>query len=219
MVAVRTDGRPLSALAGRGSSFELARWLEHDGDGRPPAEVAKARPSAATPRLHGARQGHAAGGGQLARGAARRLRGRGNPGAQVRAAEGLQPAGARDRCRRRRRRGAHALYIEAGRVRVETVADSRGDRPWAPQLRKTRTARRRPSRVTRTGPRAGEGSREFNCSLRKLAASSDRAKSGAGAQAAQGTDPLRHRPRADDRRHAANFTPAYPDGRAQSASR
>src|SRR5512140_483754 len=30
LVAVRTDAGLLSALAGRGSSFELARWLEHD---------------------------------------------------------------------------------------------------------------------------------------------------------------------------------------------
>ena len=42
LVAVRTATGELSALAGRGSSFELARWLEHDGDGRPQAEVAKA---------------------------------------------------------------------------------------------------------------------------------------------------------------------------------
>ena len=43
LVAVRgADGR-LSALAGRGSTFELARWLEHDGDGRPAAEAGKAQ--------------------------------------------------------------------------------------------------------------------------------------------------------------------------------
>ena len=30
-------------MAGRGSRFELARWLEHDGDGRAPAEAAKTR--------------------------------------------------------------------------------------------------------------------------------------------------------------------------------
>jgi competence protein ComEC len=33
-----------------------------------------------------------------------------------------------------RRGGAHALYVEARGVRVETVADNRGDRPWAPRL-------------------------------------------------------------------------------------
>jgi competence protein ComEC len=30
--------------------------------------------------------------------------------------------------------GAHALYIGGGQVRIETVADTRGDRPWAPVL-------------------------------------------------------------------------------------
>jgi competence protein ComEC len=30
--------------------------------------------------------------------------------------------------------GAHALYVEDGRVRIETVARARGDRPWAPRL-------------------------------------------------------------------------------------
>jgi hypothetical protein len=30
------------------------------------------------------------------------------------------------------RSGAHALYLDGGRVaRIETVADRRGDRPWA----------------------------------------------------------------------------------------
>ena len=33
LVAVRTASGDLSALAGKGSNFELARWLEHDGDG------------------------------------------------------------------------------------------------------------------------------------------------------------------------------------------
>jgi hypothetical protein len=30
-------------------------------------------------------------------------------------------------------RGAHALFIDGERVRLETVADARGDRPWAPK--------------------------------------------------------------------------------------
>src|SRR5262245_18493101 len=42
LVAVRGADGKLSALAGRGSTFALARWLEHDGDGRPPADVGKA---------------------------------------------------------------------------------------------------------------------------------------------------------------------------------
>ena len=39
-------------------------------------------------------------------------------------------------------RGAHALTIEDGRVRIETVAETRGDRPWAAR-RDTRRRRRR----------------------------------------------------------------------------
>ncbi|MDX2201150.1 MAG: ComEC/Rec2 family competence protein [Hyphomicrobiaceae bacterium] len=42
LVAVRgSDGR-LSALAARGTTFELQRWLEHEGDGRTPAAAARA---------------------------------------------------------------------------------------------------------------------------------------------------------------------------------
>ena len=33
-------------------------------------------------------------------------------------------------------KGAHTLFFEGGRIRVETVADTRGDRPWAPRLPK-----------------------------------------------------------------------------------
>jgi hypothetical protein len=33
-------------------------------------------------------------------------------------------------------KGAYALYIDGGQVRIETVADTRGDRPWTATLRK-----------------------------------------------------------------------------------
>jgi competence protein ComEC len=135
LVAVRAaDGR-LSALAGRGSSFELARWLEHDGDSRPPAEAAKAQAFRCD-----------------AHGCTARVK-----GALVAVAN--SPAALRDDCaaaailvlkfaRPRgcsagvtidvedvRRRGAHGLTVEPTGVRVETVAGNRGDRPWAPRLR------------------------------------------------------------------------------------
>ena len=32
-------------------------------------------------------------------------------------------------------KGAHALTIDGGRIRIETVADTRGDRPWSPLSR------------------------------------------------------------------------------------
>jgi competence protein ComEC len=132
LVAVRdADGR-LSALADRGGNFELTRWLEHDGDGRPPAEAA--------------------------RGTAFRCDGQGCT-AEVRGltvAIANTPASLRDDCARAAilvlrfakprtcagpravidpqdvaAMGAHALYIDADGVRVATLAEERGARPWA----------------------------------------------------------------------------------------
>jgi competence protein ComEC len=135
LVAVRmADGR-LSAMAGRGSTFELARWLEHDGDGRPAADVAKASAFRCDVLGCTARVG----------------------GAPVAVAK--SPAALRDDCaaarilvltfKRPRKcagadavpllidvddlaaRGAHALYLEGGHLRVVAVADERGVRPWS----------------------------------------------------------------------------------------
>jgi competence protein ComEC len=132
LVAVRgADGR-LSALAGRGSAFELARWLEHDGDGRPPAEAGKAQ-AFLCDRL----------------GCVAQVKG-------VRVAIGRSAAALRDDCTTAsivvlqfskpkscrppgavidsddvHVRGAHALTIDDGRVVIETVAEMRGDRPWS----------------------------------------------------------------------------------------
>jgi competence protein ComEC len=132
LVAVRgADGR-LSALAGRGSSFELARWLEHDGDGRPPAEAGKAQ------AFRCDRQGCMA----LVKGFRIAVA---ESAAALRDDCGVvsililkfpKPSG----CRSQgpvidvddiEARGAHALTIEDGRIRVATVADTRGDRPWS----------------------------------------------------------------------------------------
>jgi competence protein ComEC len=132
LVAVRTPDGRLSAIAGRGSSYELARWLEHDGDGRTPAEAGKATAFACD------RQGCIA-----------HVKG-------IRLALARSAAALRDdctlapvvvlpfpkpaRCRPAgpvidpddlAARGTHALTIEAGKARVETVADARGDRPWS----------------------------------------------------------------------------------------
>jgi competence protein ComEC len=133
IVAVRTDTGQLSALAGRGSNFELARWLEHDGDSRPQAEAAKA--SAFRCDAHGCTA---------------RVKG-------MLLAVANSPVAVRDDCAAASilvlrfarpkgckavgplidaddiaAKGAHALYIGGGQVRIETVADTRGDRPWAP---------------------------------------------------------------------------------------
>jgi competence protein ComEC len=132
LVAVRgADGR-LSALAGRGSAFELARWLEHDGDGRAPAEAAKGAAFrcdrlGCTATVRGLRLAVAASAAALRDDCAR---------ADVLVLKFAQPRG----CGARgpvidvddmNALGAHALTINGGRIRVDTVADARGARPWA----------------------------------------------------------------------------------------
>jgi competence protein ComEC len=133
LIAVRgSDGR-LAVLGGRRSRFELARWLEHDGDARDPAEAS--RGSAFRCDAHGCT-------------------------AQVKGkllAVAASPAALRDDCAKGgvivlkfarptgcgsqgsvvdgedlRRLGAHALRVENGHVRTETVAGARGVRPWSP---------------------------------------------------------------------------------------
>jgi competence protein ComEC len=132
LVAVRgPDGR-LSALAGRGSGYELARWLEHDGDGRAAAEAGKASAFrcdrlGCIAHVKGMRVAVARSGAALRDDCA---------AAAIVVLAFPKPA----RCRPAgltidagdlAARGAHALTIENGKVRVETVADARGDRPWA----------------------------------------------------------------------------------------
>ena len=132
LVAVRTADGKLSALGGgRGTSFELGRWLEHDGDARPPTEVAKA--SAFRCDAHGC----------IAEVKGMRL-------AVARSAAALRDDCAlagilvlqltRPRTCRSvgpvidvddlARHGVHALTVEGGKVRIATVADARGHRPW-----------------------------------------------------------------------------------------
>jgi competence protein ComEC len=135
LVAVRGADGKLSALAGRGSTFELGRWLEHEGDGRPPVEAGKAQ--AFRCDSHGCTA--------LVKG--------------VRIAVAATPAALRDDCTTAAivvlrfarasgcsqpaalidpadvaARGAHALTIGGGQVRLETVADARGTRPWTPAI-------------------------------------------------------------------------------------
>ena len=132
LVAVRGADGKLSALAGRGSAFELARWLEHDGDGRPAAEAGKAQAFfcdklGCTAQVKGMRiavSGSAAG-----------LRDDCTM-ASIVVLQFSKPKGCRSPGTVIDRddvnvRGAHALTIDDGRVVIETVAETRGDRPWA----------------------------------------------------------------------------------------
>lgn len=133
LVAARSDDRQLSAVGPRRPSFELIRWLEHDGDTRARKEATKAqwdRCDAISYRTSG-------------------------KGATVAVAR--HPAALNDDCKRAkipissfanprgfdgpavlidffavRRSGTHAVYIEEdGHIRVETVTQRRGDRPWS----------------------------------------------------------------------------------------
>jgi competence protein ComEC len=131
LIAVRgADGR-LSALAGRGSQFELARWLEHDGDARAPAEVGKGQAfrcdgQGCTARVKGLRLAIANSAATLRDDCAL---------AAILVLTFPKPKNCRPAVlidsEDLKLRGAHALTIEDGKVRVETVADARGDRPWA----------------------------------------------------------------------------------------
>jgi competence protein ComEC len=131
LVAVRGPDGKLFALAGRGSAFELARWLEHDGDGRPPAEAGKGAAfrcdsQGCIAHVKGLRLAVANAAAALrddcARAAILVLR--------FSRPRSCRPAGPSIDIDDVNRRGAHALTIEGGKVSVSTVADARGDRPW-----------------------------------------------------------------------------------------
>ncbi len=139
-IAIRgADGR-LTALASRGSSFELARWLELDGDRRSPVDVA----TAAAFRCDSL--------GCLASVAGKRVAVAASPAAlsdDCRLADVLiLRVVAPRRCGRSAtprgqividpvdvaRSGAHAIYVNGAVLRVETVAGARGQRPWSGPL-------------------------------------------------------------------------------------
>ncbi|HRY07508.1 MAG TPA: ComEC/Rec2 family competence protein [Hyphomicrobiaceae bacterium] len=137
LVAVRNSAGQFAALAVPHARFELKRWLEHDGDARDIAQVV------AAPGLT------CDGVGCLAD-----IRG-------LRVAVSRHAASMADDCVLAgllilarpapkgctgprsvidffdvRTKGTHAVYVESPqRVRIETVADVRGVRPWAPRSR------------------------------------------------------------------------------------
>jgi competence protein ComEC len=132
LVAARNSDGRLAAI-GPARAFELQRWLEHDGDRREPKEAAEAA-------------------GFSCDGIGCRTRVKGLTVAVAR-----HPAAFTDDCRQARilvadivsprgcpapaavvdffaarRQGTHAIYVEEdGRVRIETVAATRGERPWS----------------------------------------------------------------------------------------
>jgi competence protein ComEC len=138
LVAVRGEGGVLSAVGARSANFELERWLEHDGSPEAAEEAAKAR-------------------GFTCDGIGCRAQVKG-----LEVAVARHPAAFAEDCRRAailvsplvsprgcvapktvvdffaaRREGTHALYIGAdGSIRVETVAQARGTRPWSMPARR-----------------------------------------------------------------------------------
>jgi competence protein ComEC len=142
LVAVRGEGGVLSAIGARAANFELERWLEHDGLPDVAPEATKAR--AFTCDGIGCRA---------------RVKG-------LEVAVARHPAAFAEDCRRAailisplvsprgcakpktvvdffaaRREGTHALYIGTdGSVRVETVAQARGTRPWSMPARRGASA-------------------------------------------------------------------------------
>jgi competence protein ComEC len=132
LVAVRGEDGILSALAGRGATFELTRWLEHDGDNRAPAEVGKARAfrcdvegctarvkglTLAVPATASALRDDCASGAILILKTAR--------------PSGCAPQSIIVTARDVAQLGTHALYVDGRHVRIETVASQRGRRPWS----------------------------------------------------------------------------------------
>ncbi len=132
LIAARIDGRSFSAIPAPRSLFELARWLESDGDARPAKDVAVGNgfgcdASGCTASLRGQTFAVTRHGSGLAEDCAR---------ASILVLDIPRPKG----CSKPslvidrpaiRRGGAHAIWIERGALRVETVSALRGDRPWS----------------------------------------------------------------------------------------
>lgn len=133
LVAVRgPDGR-LGSMSARGGTFELKRWLEHDGDAREARDVAGARVfrcdgSGCAAMVKGALVAIARHPSALADDCAK---------ARVLVAPFPAPEGCKGPAAvvdypALRRGGAHALYFDdTGAIRIDTVSAHRGERPWS----------------------------------------------------------------------------------------
>jgi competence protein ComEC len=140
LVAVRGSDRLLSALAARPGLFDLARWLEHDGDDRRPQDVAEARGfrcdwSGCITRVKGWRIA-------IARHAAAIADDCREADIVVVAVPMPERDGAGP-CDRGKtvidraqlaREGPHALVLGGDGIRIDTVARQRGARPWSRPL-------------------------------------------------------------------------------------
>jgi competence protein ComEC len=140
LYAARIEGNRLSALPTSRGLFELSRWLEADGDQRPAKEVARGQSfrcdaSSCTAAVKGQRIAipiHAA---ALADDCERSnivILDRKRPKACTKPQLVIESADTG-------RSGAHAIYLTNGKIRVETMAAMRGDRPWSRPRKTTAT--------------------------------------------------------------------------------
>ncbi len=133
LVAVRGGDGRLAAIGGRGSAFDLSRWLEHDGDGRAPAAALAAgreRLACNAELCLAAVKGHA-----VAIVSHRRAMAEACAKAHIvvtseRWREACPSAVLLLDRTRLERSGPHAVTIAPGAIKAITVAEARGTRPW-----------------------------------------------------------------------------------------
>jgi competence protein ComEC len=162
LVAVRTAAGVLSSTPARGGTFELTRWLEHEADPRPARDVARGEAfrcdgSGCTTTVRGLTLAIATHPAALTDDCAR---------AHVLVLTFPKPAG----CTTAqgpvidffasRAEGTISLFVEDGRVRMKTVAQLRGERPWS----RSRDVRRGPLQrtVSNSGSRLGAFASPFD---------------------------------------------------------
>lgn len=159
IVAIRTEQGNLTATGLRRGSFELSRWLQHDGDGRTASNVLRDTEfrcdaigcTAVTAGLRVSVARHAAAANEDCRSSDIVIT------TSTRPPNCARPLAVIDRAALRRS-GTHAIYLrrdegaaKAGIARIETVAASRGQRSWTerPDIARTWTSRRHAHRNAR----------------------------------------------------------------------
>lgn len=132
LVAIRDSGGRLAAMQARRARYEFTRWLEADGDTRKPAQAWTRQPFRCDLAGCTARVGpHLL---MLPRSPSALIDDCTRPGILVLSFP--QPKGCRSPAkvldyRALRRSGTHALYVEQNAsLRLETVENQRGHRPW-----------------------------------------------------------------------------------------
>jgi competence protein ComEC len=174
LLAARVDGQSLSAINSGGATFELQRWLESDGDARNPRSVAsgdafRCDALGCTAKVKGIVVSLAREPAALADDCAR---------AGVLVMTFPRPRGCRSAGMvidffDMHGKGTHAVYLgDGGAMRIETVGDARGDRPW-----------------TRAGPRPSRSTRAPSATTRRETEPRDAQSDGDGAPGTDADEP------------------------------